>query len=166
MQTTPAIYVGTYGKYNNGSIAGKWITLTQFDSREEFYEACYELHKDEADPELMFQDYEGIPTRFVSESGINWDFIDGFKAAQDRGNESAFYAYTEWSFDADFERFETLYRGEAEDEESYAEEYIESIGILHDVPPLVSQYFDMESYAHDLFLNELAFVDGFVFRNC
>ncbi|MFW8253940.1 antirestriction protein ArdA, partial [Klebsiella pneumoniae] len=45
--TTPAVYVGTYHKYNCGSIFGKWFDLTEFDGREDFYEACQALHADE-----------------------------------------------------------------------------------------------------------------------
>lgn len=52
------IYVGTYAKYNNGSIDGKWLTLSDYSDLEEFYNACKELHADESDPELMFQDFE------------------------------------------------------------------------------------------------------------
>ena len=41
MKTTtnlqPSVYVGTYGKYNNGSLFGKWVNLTDFTSKEEFY---------------------------------------------------------------------------------------------------------------------------------
>ncbi len=51
------IYVGTYHKYNNGSIAGAWIDLENL-SEEEFYSKCKELHKDETDPEFMYQDFE------------------------------------------------------------------------------------------------------------
>ena len=31
----PKVYVGTYGKYNSGSIEGKWVDLTDFDCKEE-----------------------------------------------------------------------------------------------------------------------------------
>ncbi|HMP91047.1 MAG TPA: antirestriction protein ArdA, partial [Kiritimatiellia bacterium] len=57
---TPRVYVGTYAKYNDGSIAGEWIDLEGHDA-DSFRDACLELHKDEADPELMFQDFEGFP---------------------------------------------------------------------------------------------------------
>ncbi|EBP8608397.1 antirestriction protein ArdA, partial [Salmonella enterica] len=73
--TTPAVYVGTYHKYNCGSIFGKWFDLTEFDGREDFYEACQALHADEWDAEFMFQDWEGIPSQFVSECSIDWNFI-------------------------------------------------------------------------------------------
>lgn len=52
------LYVGTYKKYNEGSLDGKWLDLDDYSNKDEFIEACLELHKDEEDPELMFQDYE------------------------------------------------------------------------------------------------------------
>lgn len=66
--TTPAVYVGTYHQYNCGSIFGKWFDLTDFDDEDAFYDACRTLHAGEEDPELMFQDWEGIPSPFASES--------------------------------------------------------------------------------------------------
>lgn len=64
----PALYVGTYGKYSNGSIQGAWLYLDDYSDAEAFLEACHELHKDERDPELMFQDYENFPAELYSES--------------------------------------------------------------------------------------------------
>ncbi len=83
--TTPAVYVGTYHKYNCGSIAGKWFDLTDFDGPEDFLEACKALHADEWDAEFMYQDWEGIPSQFVSESSVDWDFIAAYKRACDEG---------------------------------------------------------------------------------
>jgi hypothetical protein len=53
-----AIYCGTYAKYNNSSIYGKWFNLSEYGSYDELLEAMHELHEDEQDPEFMFQDYE------------------------------------------------------------------------------------------------------------
>ena len=39
------VYVGTYGKYNNGSLFGAWLDLSDYSDKEDFYEACRELHK-------------------------------------------------------------------------------------------------------------------------
>lgn len=64
----PALYCGTYGKYNDGSISGKWLRLTDYPDAEAFLRACSELHSDEADPEFMFQDCEGIPDELYGES--------------------------------------------------------------------------------------------------
>ena len=75
----PAIYVGTYGKYNNGSLEGEWVYLDQFNSKDEFLQYCTQkLHANERNAELMFQDYEYIPEGFVGESFISprfWDFL-------------------------------------------------------------------------------------------
>lgn len=67
------IYVGTYKKYNEGSIFGEWLNLSNYNDLEEFYNACKELHKDEHDPEFMFQDYEtpDLLKEYISESYID-----------------------------------------------------------------------------------------------
>ncbi|WP_141037509.1 antirestriction protein ArdA, partial [Escherichia coli] len=45
----PAVYVGTWHKYNCGSIAGRWFDLATFDDERDFFAACRSLHQDEAD---------------------------------------------------------------------------------------------------------------------
>lgn len=61
------IYVGTYAKYNNGSIAGAWLDLSDYNDAEQFIDACKELHNDEIDPELMFQDFDDIHKNYCHE---------------------------------------------------------------------------------------------------
>lgn len=67
-QNAPSLYVGTYGKYNNGSIAGAWVDLSTFSDGEEFFKFCQALHGDEPCPELMFQDYQNFPSSLYRES--------------------------------------------------------------------------------------------------
>lgn len=72
------VYVGTYAKYNDGNLAGEWLDLEDYSDKDEFIAACLELHKDEADPELMFQDFEDTPGGMVTESSIDaglWDWL-------------------------------------------------------------------------------------------
>ena len=83
IQDTPRIYVGTYRKYNNGSIGGKWMELEDYANKEDFIEACTLLHKDESDPEFMFQDWENLPSGvglidegYVKESLWDWLALD------------------------------------------------------------------------------------------
>lgn len=76
--STIAVYVGTYHKYNCGSIEGQWLDLTDYANHDEFMEACRALHADEEDPELMFQDFEGFPYAYYGESYISpevWAYI-------------------------------------------------------------------------------------------
>ncbi|KAA5978596.1 antirestriction protein ArdA [Pantoea sp. M_4] len=184
--TTPAVYVGTYHKYNCGSIFGKWFDLTEFEGREDFYEACQALHADEWDAEFMFQDWEGIPqalhadewdaefmfqdwegipSRFVSESAMDWDFIAAYKRAEEEGREAAFIAWAEYTGECDYDAFDDAYRGEAESEEDYAQEMVEGKGLLNEVPEPLRSYFDFEAYARDLFSSGYVFHDGHVFSN-
>ncbi len=95
--TVPAVYVGTYHQYNGGSIFGKWFDLTDFDDEDEFYDACRALHAAEDDPEFMFQDWEGIPSQFASESSVKWAFIEAFRQAQDEGRAAAFVAWADYT---------------------------------------------------------------------
>lgn len=78
-----SVYVGTYAKYNNGSLYGKWLNLSNYKDNEEFYDACRELHQDETDPEFMFQDYENIPDGLICESGISEKVFDLIKEIKD-----------------------------------------------------------------------------------
>lgn len=55
---TVKIYVGTYAKYNSGSIDGKWFDLSDYSHKKDFIQACFDFHSDEQDAELMFQDFE------------------------------------------------------------------------------------------------------------
>ena len=66
----PAVYVGTYEKYNNGSIDGAWLKLQDFEDHDAFYQKCKDLHSDEVDPEFMFQDFENMPTGFSKNEDI------------------------------------------------------------------------------------------------
>lgn len=65
---TICIYIGTYKKYNEGSLFGKWLNLSDYSDYDELLDAMKELHQDETDPEFMFQDYE-CPS-FISSLGL------------------------------------------------------------------------------------------------
>ncbi|QXD01340.1 antirestriction protein ArdA [Klebsiella sp. PL-2018] len=163
--TVPAVYVGTYHKYNCGSIFGKWFDLTNFDDEDAFYDACRALHTGEDDPELMFQDWEGIPSPFASESSVKWGFIKAFRQAQDDGRAAAFVAWAEYTGECDYDAFDDAYYGEAESEEDFAYGFVEDHGLLNEMPESLRVYFDYEAYARDLFSDGYVFHDGYVFRN-
>lgn len=57
----PRVYVGTYGKYNSGSLAGGWLSLNECKDYSDFLKKCRALHKGEHDPEFMIQDSEDFP---------------------------------------------------------------------------------------------------------
>lgn len=57
----PRVYVGTYWKYNNGSLKGGWVSLSECKDYKEFLSKCRALHRGERDPEYMIQDSEDFP---------------------------------------------------------------------------------------------------------
>ncbi len=77
------VYVGTYAKYNGGSIFGQWLTLSDYADKEEFYTTCRELHNDEEDPEFMFQDFENIPNGLIGECWISDSIFEVLEALGD-----------------------------------------------------------------------------------
>jgi antirestriction protein len=168
------IYVGTYGKYNAGNLYGKWLDLTEYSDKEEFYEACKALHKDEHDPEYMFQDYEGIlqdmPNCWISESSLSetvFDILDYFSDNEDKAE-----AFIDWvkstGYQGDFHyllsNFDEAYIGAYDNEKAYGEELVDELGILDKMGDL-SPYFDYEAYTRDLFLSDYMYLNGIVYRN-
>lgn len=161
--TAPAVYVGTYHKYNCGSIYGKWFDLTDFDDEDEFLTSYRELHAGEEDPEFMFQDWEGFPSQFASESSVNWEFVAAFKQAQEAGRADAFVAWAGYTGECDYNAFDDACYGEAESEEDFACELVEEHGLMNEMPESLRCYFDYEAYARDLFSSGYVLHDGYVF---
>lgn len=165
LDNVPAIYCGTYAKYNNGSIFGKWFNLDEFSDKDEFIEACLELHGDEDDPELMFQDWENIPGDLCSEYSVSekvWEYME----ACERRPQEAVDAYIEEfhpsnaeAFDAN--QFDDRYIGETSIRD-YAEEFFDE---CEECPEHLREYIDMDAYARDMEVcGDLAERNGFLFR--
>lgn len=159
------IYVGTYKKYNEGSLFGKWLELEDYDNRDAFYEACAELHADEEDPEFMFQDWEEIPSDMIGVCHVDeavWDLIEAF----DCRDKDAVMAYIECFGDWSLDRFDQLYRGHFDSWANMAEELLEEQGILNDVPDSLRRYIDFDSYSRDIKCSgEMCEHDGHFFWN-
>lgn len=117
---TMRIYVGTYAKYNDGNLFGKWLDLEDYADHDDFYEACAELHADEEDPEFMFQDWEGIPSDMISESHVSpecWTLLDAYEKYDEDAVNAYCYCFGEWNEND----FNDRYRGEYDSWEHMAE---------------------------------------------
>lgn len=167
------IYVGTYHKYNNGSIQGAWIDLENLD-KDEFYLKCQELHKDEEDPEFMFQDWEcdEIFKGMISECGIDEEFWELKETLENTEIDlEALTAYKNIFGDIDIRDFEDKYFGHFEGffgdiNREFGEHMLEEMGELEQVPQHLRYYIDAEAYGRDLLISDFSEYDGFVFRNC
>ena len=138
--TAPSLYVGTYAKYNSGSIAGAWVDLTQFSDVDEFLNNCAELHKDEEDPEFMFQDFEGFPKCFYSESANSSDLEKLFEFINmdedDRKMVEMYADATGYSIeDITLSDAQDAFHGTADSEADFAEQIAEETGAIPtDIP--------------------------------
>lgn len=163
------VYVGTYGKYNNGSIFGKWVELSDFDSQEDFYNFCKGLHKDEEDPEFMFQDFEApeIFEGLIHESGFREDLLELSELLEDEDIDmiAAYIQATGSKLDSDtIEQAKDSFYGRFDSDTDLAHEYVESIGLLHGMPETVERYFDYEAFGRDLAFDFMEF-NGYYFSN-
>lgn len=157
------VYVGTYAKYNNGSISGKWLDLEDYVDHDDFIEACRELHKDEEDPELMFQDFEGFPEEYYNESSIDpqvWEWLE-----LDDDERNLVSAYLEGTSSSDYlsttlKTAQEKLVGVGDSAKEVIEQWADDVGILNEVPDNLKYYFDWDNYTRDILASDCFEVEG------
>jgi len=161
-KNAPSVYVGTYAKYNSGSIQGAWVRLDQFSNADEFEAYCLELHKDEIDPELMYQDFENFPKEYYSESEIDadlWEFL-----ALDDDDRAMYEAFKEAGMEGTFSEAQDAYSGKFENDIDFTMELLENCGDMpKDMPSYI--HIDWESTARDI-MYDYSKANGYYFINC
>lgn len=168
-----ALYVGTYAKYNNGSLFGAWLKFRRYADKDEFLAACYDLHKDEQDPELMFQDFENFPEKMYNECAFPDGIYELIEALEDFDEDrlTAFFEFCDNESRTEFadavSDFESAYMGNYDSEEDYAEELADQLGYYDamDKAGINRAYFDEKSFARDLFIDCWMSETGNVFNN-
>ena len=168
---SPAVYVGTYGKYASGSLRGVWLDLTTFADYDEFLAVCAYIHRDEADPEFMAQDFEGFPSEWYTEGFMSereFDLIREFAELDDDEREAFEVYVAAFGSSRDdstiFDNFREAYCGKWSNEEEYAEQLAEDCCMLEGAPEFLKSYFDYKAFASDLFIDDYYFDSGFVYR--
>ena len=164
---SPALYCGTYGKYNSGNLSGMWVDLSTFDDYEEFINFCKAIHADEEDPELMYQDYENMPGSLYHESMGEEGFnkIEEYCELCDDYGVSAVEDFLEWYSPEDLDMMYDSYAGVYDSEEDFAREIVNGCYDLEKMMGDLSYYFDYEALARDLFVNDYHFgIHGTVLR--
>ena len=156
---TAMAYVGTYAKYNAGSIAGAWIDLEDFTDTNQFLAVCAELHKDEQDPEFMIQDYEGFPKRFYSESMLS-DELFGFLAL-DEDDRELINAYLDAGFDGDILDAKYCFIGKFDSDIEFVQKILEDGNLLTDLPHYISH--DWEKIARNIMFDYIS-ENGYYFH--
>ncbi|UTX46661.1 antirestriction protein ArdA [Chryseobacterium sp. MA9] len=165
-----SIYVGTYAKYNNGSLYGKWLNLSDYSDYDELLTAMYKLHSDESDPEFMFQDYEHCELfeklGLISECHLSSEIYEIAQQINDSGHDlEVFEAYIDcvgkMDFQSIYDGIINYYMGEFSDDETFTQ-YILEESIPESLPNYI--YIDWESTARNLMYDYFE-SDGYYFRS-
>ena len=156
---SPALYCGTYGKYNSGNFNGMWVNASTFDSYEDFLNFCKAIHADENDPELMYQDFANIPDSLYHESMGEEEFNNLLEYCElcDDYSVSAVDDFLELFSPEDLDRMDDAYVGVYDSKEDFAIEIINDFYDLDKMMGSLAYYFDYDAYARDLFINKYRF---------
>ncbi|WP_336963208.1 antirestriction protein ArdA [Chryseobacterium contaminans] len=153
---TASIYVGTYAKYNKGSLYGKWLNLGDYSDYEDLLKAMRELHGDEDDPEFMLQDHENCELfeklGLIGETFLSPEIYEIAKQINDSGFDiEVFESYIDCVGKMDFQSVYggvmNYYIGEYSDDETFAQYILEE-----SIPESLSNYIyiDWEATARNL----------------
>lgn len=148
------IYVADLQAYNNGTLYGKWIDADQ--SEEEILEEIQEMLKNSPYPnseEWAIHDYEGFGNYSISEHESIENVSQLAQSINEHGEAFTLYA-SDVGFDYALEHFEEAYQGEWDSEEDFAENLIDDLGYLNEIPEHLQFYFDYEKFTRDLFIND------------
>ena len=156
---SPALYCGTYGKYNSGNFNGMWVNVSTFDSYEDFKTFCKAIHADEEDPEIMCQDGENIPDSLCSESIGEDEFNNIIKYCElcDEYNVLAVDDFLELYKPEYLDMMSYSYVGVYDSREEFAKEKAIEEFNPEKMMGDFACYFDYEAYARDLFFNDYRF---------
>ena len=156
---SPALYCGTYGKYNSGNLSGMWVDLSTFDDYEEFINFCKAIHADEEDPEIMFQDGENIPDSLCCESMGEEEFnkIEEYCELCDEYSVEAVDDFLEWDSTEDLDNMHDAYVGVYDSREDFAREIVSDCYDIENIMGNLACYFDYEAFARDLFMCDYYF---------
>lgn len=156
---SPALYCGTYGKYNSGNLSGMWLNISTFDDYEDFVNFCLAIHADEEDPELMYQDFENMPDSLYHESmgekGFN-KIAEYCELCDDYG-VSAVEDFLEWDSTDDLDNMHDAYVGVYDSREDFAREIVSDCYDIENIMGNLACYFDYEAFARDLFMGDYYF---------
>jgi antirestriction protein len=134
---------------------------------------CNDTGKVPSAEEYAIHDYDGFYdlSRTLGEYPNLDDVAHAGSMIQEHGEPWALWADNIGDVTLTEDDFQDAYCGEYDDENSYAESYIDDTGMLSEVAENIACYFDYDAFARDLFLDGYTFErgtdgQGYVFRSC
>lgn len=177
------VLVNTVDRESRG-IEGRWISLSDFQSLDDFKEHCKELFEEDDDDEdeyegegkdnsLIYKRWNDIPEGMIGRDFLEENIFDYVYEVSNLDSEDEARAFWTWidinSIDIRkkdahkaVKGFREDFRGEYRNDEDLAEEVLNERG---DIPEDIRYYIDYERFANDLFSTDFTYRNGYVFRN-
>lgn len=149
----PQIYVACLSSYNEGILHGLWIDADQEPDaiHEEIQQMLEESPAQGIAEEFAIHDYQGFGAARIGEYEALEDISALANLIAEHGEQLASKVWEH--ADRDLERarqyLEEDYQGSFSDLADWAEDYLDSIGQLREVPESLRQYIDFEAFARD-----------------
>ena len=165
----PRIYVADLAAYNAGRLHGKWIDLEGLDADDVYRIINEEILATSPVPlaeEFAIHDYEGFGDFRVHEYESIPTVVAVAELMEEHGEGpvGAFLGYHGTYYTDDLEKakedFEESYQGQWESEEKFADNFLENAGLWDEIPEWAQPYFDVERYAHTLFIDDYYSIDA------
>lgn len=146
------IYVADLAAYNAGVLHGEWISLNGKDADDVYAEISAMLAKSPGslDREWAIHDHEGFAPYEVSEYADIADLCDLVDAVEVHGTALlALVDHLRLDTAAAVSYHEDNFNGEWNSLSEWAEDWLDGVGSLNDLPDNLKHYFDYESFAND-----------------
>ena len=159
-EENPRIYVASLSDYNSGILHGCWIDATNYDEvMEEIQNMLVasptaKKYGDVAE-EWAIHDYENFHGMSLNEYERIEDVCSLAEALEEHGEPFALYYENGGCVDVEEAKdsFTDAFCGEYNSEEDYAYEVANEM-MPADAPEFLTQYFDYEAFARDLFIDD------------
>jgi len=144
---------------------GLWVALDSVNGWADITEAIQEAGFQNPD-EILCADAEGLARCFLT----RYDCFDlagyiGCMGSCEWASVEAKAAYIDCFGSWDNSGFEEAYSGEWDSDTALAEDFIESTGMLSEMPDNLRSYFDTAAFTRDLMF-DYSESGGYYFRNC
>ena len=160
-QTKPSIWAGSLSAYNNGALLGDWLAPEDYQTYSDFDKAIKKATNN-AD-EVAIMDYDNCPD-FGEYPCIKslYDFIVASRESDIPFEALIKYAENQHISEPEdyiniITQAEDSYCGIWDSFQEYADDFVDSTGLLSGVDNSVTMYFDYNAFARDLELDYSVF---------
>lgn len=167
------IYVASLSDYHDGVLHGAWFDLDNYNDHESLLDDIQSNVLDTSPTCPPNSDYpaEEWEIHDVEDACSGWErmsleqLINLNSAINEHGEAFRVWVEEMGGDPEDVSAFEDAYEGEYDSELDYIYQYVEDTGMLDGIPENIRNYFDHEAFARDVFMTDLSFCSGYVFRN-